>query len=98
MIFSLGLKPNFQKTDHILIAYIYPYTYLDYIYSINEIEDKCFKNENMFFEKEVVANSIEGRDLTMMTISSKGAIKAQRPVIFFTGRVHCGETPASYML
>jgi len=52
----------------------------------------------VFFEKEVVANSIEGRDLTMMTISSKGAIKAQRPVIFFTCRVHCGETPASYML
>jgi murein tripeptide amidase MpaA len=46
----------------------------------------------------VVANSIEGRDLTMMTISTVKAVKQNKPVIFFTGRVHCGESPASYML
>jgi hypothetical protein len=34
----------------------------------------------------------------MMTIGSKKSIDEEKPVVFFTGRVHCGETPASYML
>tara|TARA_B110000285_G_scaffold156458_1_gene174598 strand:+ start:165 stop:305 length:141 start_codon:yes stop_codon:yes gene_type:complete len=33
-----------------------------------------------------------------MTISSKTAVAEEKPVVFFTGRVHCGESPASYML
>jgi len=45
-----------------------------------------------------VGHSVEGRELTMMTIGSKAAVEADKPVVFFTGRVHCGETPASYML
>ena len=34
----------------------------------------------------------------MITLTSQKSFSEDAPVIFLTGRVHCGETPASYML
>lgn len=55
-------------------------------------------NDKVHFEQQVVGTSLEGRPLTQITIASLKALEADKPVIFFTGRVHCGESPASYML
>ena len=33
-----------------------------------------------------------------MTISTQEAVKQEMPVVFLTCRVHCGESPGSYML
>lgn len=39
--FSYSLKTSFAKSDHILFAYIYPYTFQDSLLSIQEVEKKC---------------------------------------------------------
>lgn len=97
--FNFVLKSNFKKDDHLLLAYIYPFTYQDHLLSIQEVEEKCkTKPDIMFFEKKELGKSLEGRPLYQITISSQGAVAAKMPVCFFTCRVHCGETPASYML
>lgn len=70
LIFSHNLSSKFQKSDHIFFAYIYPFTYQDSILSMNEIEHKCSKNDKIFFQKQTVGQSIEGRDLIMITIAS----------------------------
>jgi len=44
-------KSSFKKSDHLLLAYIYPYTYLDHLYCISEIEKRCLTNDKVFFEK-----------------------------------------------
>ena len=43
--FSHTVTSQFNKTDHLLLAYIYPYTYNDMLYSIKEVEYKCNQNE-----------------------------------------------------
>ena len=96
--FSYSLKSSFAKSDHILFAYIYPYTYQDCVLSIQEVEAKCAKQAHIHFDQRVIGKSLEGRPLTQMTIASNKALEEDRPVVFFTGRVHCGESPASYML
>lgn len=45
-----------------------------------------------------IAESLEGRDIELLTISSKKAIESKKPTVFLSCRVHCGETPAQYML
>ena len=59
--------------DYILFAYIYPYTFKDSLFSIDEAERKCQLNETIFFDRQILSHSIEGRALTEMTISSKAA-------------------------
>lgn len=49
-IFTLNLNERLGKNDHIFFSYIYPYTYLDMLYSIKEIEQKCSYDANIFFE------------------------------------------------
>lgn len=38
--FTYPLKSSFGKGDHLLVAYIYPFTLSDIQYSINEIKTK----------------------------------------------------------
>lgn len=73
--FELCVSPKFSKTSHILLAYIYPYTFNDMLYSIREIEYKCKQNENIFYECEEIAKSLEDRPMYQFTISSKEAVK-----------------------
>lgn len=51
--FSHTVKNSFRNTDYLFLAYIYPYTFLDHLYSINEVQMKCEKlPEVVFFEKK----------------------------------------------
>ena len=36
--FKHNFKSGFKSTDYVLLAYIYPFTYLDHMFSISEIE------------------------------------------------------------
>ena len=51
--FSHTVKNQFRHSDYLFLAYIYPYTFLDHLYSINEIQLKCEKLPDVvFFEKK----------------------------------------------
>jgi len=97
-MFQINVSSSVKKTDYIFVSYAYPYTFKDYLYSIKEIKEKCASNEAIHFESRELVRSLEGRPVHLLTICSKRALINQKPVIFLTGRVHSGETPASYMI
>ena len=97
-MFQINVSSSVKKTDYIFVSYAYPYTFNDYLYSIKETEEKCASNEAIHFESRELVRSLEGRPVHLLTICSKRALINQKPVIFLTGRVHSGETPASYMI
>jgi len=97
-MFQINVSSSVKKTDYIFVSYAYPYTFKDYLYSIKEIEEKCASNEAIHFESRELVRRLEGRPVHLLTICSKRALINQKPVIFLTGRVHSGETPASYMI
>jgi len=68
------------------------------LYSIREVEECAADNDEVYYDKEVICQTLEGRNVPMITFSSREAVKEEKPVVFLTARVHCGETPGSYML
>ena len=96
--FECPIKENIKPSDHIFIAYTYPYNMKDVEYSTREVQEKCKANEAIYFNREQLTESLEGRPVELITLSSVQAYNDKKPVVFFTCRVHCGETPAQYML
>lgn len=100
-LFHHTLRDGFEPADYIVFAYIYPYTHEDLHLSTKEIEFKVGEaNKNgmgIYFKEEELCRSLEGRYVPMLTLCKESALNT-RPTIFLTCRVHCGETPASYML
>lgn len=120
-------------SETVYFAFSYPWSYEESQAKIDEIETKFAQappERNLYFHRETVGHSIEGRKMEMMTISSKDGITedretipndgtdcsglypdavadpSRRPfrfaetkkVVFFTARVHPGESPGSHVL
>ena len=115
------------KDETTYFAFSYPWSYEESQNQIDEIE-QLFANaepeKKLYFHRETVYYSIEGRKMEMMTISSTDGLTDEREtipepgmypeavdnperrpfrfenkkVIFFTSRVHTGETPGSHVL
>lgn len=49
-VFSLNVDQGVKQSDYIFVAYSYPYTLNDVMYSIKEAEQKCRGNELIHFE------------------------------------------------
>jgi murein tripeptide amidase MpaA len=62
------------------------------------VQEKCLANDMVYFNKKTLVESIEGRPMHQITLASQNAFLEKKPVVFLTCRVHCGETPAQYML
>lgn len=58
------------------------------------IEDE---RNSIFYKREILARSICGLPLYLITISKDSKTLRKKPVIIFTSRVHAAETPASYV-
>lgn len=67
-------------------------------YSLQEVQNKCLANNEVYFNKKQLCESIEGRPVDQITLSSQNAILENKPVVYLSNRVHCGETPGQYML
>ena len=127
---------NVGPTETTYFAFCYPWSFEESQAKIVEIENKIKlapPEKNLYFHREVVYYSIEGRPMEMITISSKDGITDEREtipkaensqddvsglfpeavndperrpfkfdpskkVVFFTSRVHPGETPGSFVL
>lgn len=53
-----------------IFAYTYPFNLNDVDLSINEMQTKCLANENIYFNKKKLTDSLEGRPMHQITISS----------------------------
>ena len=96
--FECPIREDIKPSDHILLAYTFPFNMNDVEYSLKQVEEKCNSNDDIHFERSKLTESLEGRNVDLITLSTKQAFAHKKPTIFMTCRVHCGETPAQYML
>ena len=87
-----------REDDEYFFAYSFPYTYSD-------LQQYLAAQEYLkaaFLRREVLCRSVNHRKVDVLTIGDPERMRlatplAVRPVVFVTGRVHPGETPASYV-
>lgn len=96
--FEFPLDAECKEDDFLLFSYVHPYNLQDIEISCKRLADVSVKHPDLLsYTEEVIANSIEGRPIKLLTLTSPDAAE-DAPVIFMTSRVHSGETPASFML
>ena len=84
-----------KETDVYQFAYSYPYTY-------NRLQNYLSDIENLnldYFRREQLCMSVQQRNVDLLTITAPKNLSPdiKRHVVFFTARIHPGETPASYV-
>ncbi|CAB3977681.1 Cytosolic carboxypeptidase 6 [Paramuricea clavata] len=83
-----------KDEDMYQFAYSYPYTYTRLQKYLNQLQRRGMD----YFQRKQLCLSVQQRKVDLLTITSKGNGGNQRKrVVFFTARVHPGETPASYV-
>jgi len=83
-----------KESDVYQFSYCYPYTYNRLQTYLHEIEKKNFD----YIKIERICLSVQQRNIDLLTITSpKNLLDTKKRVVFFTARVHPGETPSSYV-
>lgn len=70
-------------SETVYFAFSYPWSFEDSQAKIDDIQERFEQasNMNLYFHREVVYHSIEGRKMEMMTISSRDGITDYREPI-----------------
>lgn len=69
-----------QPSDYIYVAFTYPYTYNDIHLSINDVEERCLRRgaDKVYFHREIIGKSVEGRDLEMFTLTDSSKMTTEK--------------------
>lgn len=91
---------NFNyKNDVVYFAHCYPYTYTDLCFYLTNLETDPRKKDRV--RRRTLCQTIAGNNCDMLIITNfttdQDAIKNRKGVVI-SGRVHPGETGASYMM
>lgn len=71
-----------DPADVFYFAYTYPYSYTESIIKSRKIINRIQKSKQAYIHREVLAYSLEGREMEMLTLSSfKGILNIREPVI-----------------
>lgn len=84
-----------READVYQFSYCFPYTYNKLQLYLNDIE-----NMNLdYIKRNQLCLSVQQRNVDLLTITSPKNLKGdkKRRVVFFTARVHPGESPSSYV-
>ncbi len=84
--------------DEVYVAHCYPYTYSDCCALLNRL---CHNSMRDRIRKAILTKTIAGNNCEMVIITnflSKPESIAVRRAVILTGRVHPGESNASYMM
>nr|XP_014341129.1 PREDICTED: cytosolic carboxypeptidase 6 [Latimeria chalumnae] len=86
----------FDREDDVYqFAYCYPYTYTRLQHYLDSLERRKME----YFRRELLGHSVQQRRLDLLTITNPVNLRpgAEQKVVFFTARVHPGETPSSFV-
>jgi len=84
-----------RESDVYQFAYCYPYTYNKLQKFLNDIE----RLDLDYVSRRQLCVSVQQKQVDLLTITAPKNLKesAKRKVVFFTARVHPGETPSSFV-
>jgi uncharacterized protein (DUF488 family) len=72
---------SYAPSETTYFAFSYPWSYQESQNQIDQIEQRFMEagpDKNLYFHREIVYYSIEGRKMEMMTISSRDQITEER--------------------
>ncbi|KAF6030990.1 AGBL4 [Bugula neritina] len=87
---------NFDKENEVYqFAYCFPYSYT----RLQNYLENLDKRELSFYKRELLCYSVQQRRIDLLTITSAENTRRNQKqrVVFITGRVHPGESPASFV-
>ena len=86
--------------DNIYVAHSYPYSYTELQYYLNALEED--PERSRYIRRRLLCETLAGNHCDILTITSfdgnTGAPMKQRRGVVITGRVHPGESNASWMM
>uniref|UniRef100_A0A1I7XYQ8 Peptidase_M14 domain-containing protein n=1 Tax=Steinernema glaseri TaxID=37863 RepID=A0A1I7XYQ8_9BILA len=91
--FILSFSHLFDDSHRVEFAYCIPYTYTKLQQFLGNIESRNLS----FFKRDLVCQSVQKRRLDLITIADE-SLNRKPKVVFVMGRVHPGETPASFVV
>ncbi|KAM9808087.1 LOW QUALITY PROTEIN: cytosolic carboxypeptidase 4 [Neosynchiropus ocellatus] len=102
LTFTITFK---HQEDVCYLAYHYPYTYSALKAHLNVLQ-KSVDPAQVFFQQQVLCSTLTGNPCPMVTITACPASRGwrdmhqlrNRPCVFLTGRVHPGESNASWVM
>eukprot|EP00698_Gefionella_okellyi_P002295 TRINITY_DN12107_c0_g1_i1.p1 TRINITY_DN12107_c0_g1~~TRINITY_DN12107_c0_g1_i1.p1 ORF type:complete len:435 (-),score=66.82 TRINITY_DN12107_c0_g1_i1:93-1397(-) len=86
-----------REDDTYFFAYSYPFTYTDLQRQLHIIDTQRFP----YVRRELLCRSVQNRRVDLLTITSPRNLVSdgrKKRMVFFSARVHPGETPASFVM
>uniref|UniRef100_A0A1I8IL36 Pepdidase_M14_N domain-containing protein n=1 Tax=Macrostomum lignano TaxID=282301 RepID=A0A1I8IL36_9PLAT len=90
--FTLTFK---HSGDICYLAYYIPYTYTRLLADLEEWQSSGSDGGDILFSKQCLGNSLGGNQIHLVTVTAE-PVDSNRPVVLITGRVHPGESNASW--
>ncbi|XP_031426873.1 cytosolic carboxypeptidase 1 isoform X2 [Clupea harengus] len=103
--YTMTFTVTFQyKEDVCYFAYHYPYTFSTLKMHLQKLQEKCA--DGVYLREDVLCETLGGNPCPLLTITAMPDSAntthinqlRSRPVVFLTGRVHPGETNASWVM
>lgn len=82
LTFTLELKKN----EKVFLSFSYPYSYSEITQYVKTIKQKAESDDNIYFFKETLTYSNENRKITLLTITNKNKITANRQKSFHSSK------------
>ena len=98
--FHVAFRHRFETEDEHFFAFCFPHSYRDCQAFLDRMSTHAAASTSaMYFRREVLGRSRQGRNLEVLTVASDAADEGDpaKPVFFVSARVHHGEVPASHM-
>ena len=68
---AFGFQFTCDPHEFVFFAFSYPFSYEEILAKIDRLETSLADEYNIYFHKEILYNSCEGRPMHLLTISSK---------------------------
>jgi hypothetical protein len=73
-------SPSTGEVEPVFIAFTYPYSFVDCLRKLHGLDEMFAKHEQIYYHRELLTHSIEGRRVDLLTITSHDGRTEEREV------------------